>query len=73
MTALWICSGVIAILAIWAVTIYNRLVKLRNNRENAFADIDVQLKQRHDLVPQLVATARLSQRTPCLQPCPDCG
>ena len=52
MTALWICSGVIAILAIWAVTIYNRLVKLRNNRENAFADIDVQLKQRHDLVPE---------------------
>ena len=58
MTALWICSGVIAILAIWAVTIYNRLVKLRNNRENAFADIDVQLKQRHDLVPQLVATVK---------------
>ena len=45
-------------LAIWAVTIYNRLVKLRNNRENAFADIDVQLKQRHDLVPQLVATVK---------------
>ena len=58
MTALWICSGVIAILAIWAVTIYNRLVKLRNNRENAFADIDVQLKQRHDLIPQLVATVK---------------
>ena len=58
MTALWICLGVIAILAIWAVTIYNRLVKLRNNRENAFADIDVQLKQRHDLVPQLVATVK---------------
>ena len=58
MTALWICLGVIAILAIWAVTIYNRLVKLRNNRENAFADIDVQLKQRHDLIPQLVATVK---------------
>ena len=58
MTALWICSGVIVLLIIWAVTIYNRLVKLRNNRENAFADIDVQLKQRHDLVPQLVATVK---------------
>lgn len=58
MNALLICSGVIAILAIWAVTIYNRLVKLRNNRENAFADIDVQLKLRHDLVPQLVATVK---------------
>ena len=58
MTALWICSGVIVLLIIWAVTLYNRLVKLRNNRENAFADIDVQLKQRHDLVPQLVATVK---------------
>ncbi|GHV49624.1 membrane protein [Bacteroidia bacterium] len=37
---------------------YNSLVKLRNNRENAFADIDVQLKQRHDLVPQLVETVK---------------
>ena len=35
-----------------------KLVKLRNNRENAFANIDVQLKQRHDLVPQLVATVK---------------
>ena len=47
-----------AILVIWAVSIYNRLVKLRNNRENAFADIDVQLKQRHDLIPQLVETVK---------------
>jgi LemA protein len=37
---------------------YNRLIRLRNNRENAFADIDVQLKQRHDLIPQLVATVK---------------
>ncbi len=36
------------------ISIYNRLVRLRNNREQAFADIDVQLKQRHDLIPQLV-------------------
>lgn len=36
----------------------NSLVKMRNNRENAFADIDVQLKQRHDLVPQLVETVK---------------
>lgn len=49
---------VIAIVGIWLVSLYNRLVKLRNNRENAFADIDVQLKQRHDLVPQLVATIK---------------
>ena len=49
---------IVAVLVIWAVSIYNRLVKLRNNRENAFADIDVQLKQRHDLIPQLVETVK---------------
>ena len=49
---------VIAIVGIWLVSLYNRLVKLKNNRENAFADIDVQLKQRHDLIPQLVATVK---------------
>lgn len=58
MIGLWISIGVIILLVIWAVTLYNRLVKLRNNRENAFADIDVQLKQRHDLIPQLVATVK---------------
>ncbi len=45
---------VIVLIALWCVSLYNRCVRLRNNRENAFADIDVQLKQRHDLVPQLV-------------------
>lgn len=49
---------VVVIVAIWAVSMYNGLVKLRNNRENAFADIDVQLKQRHDLIPQLVETVK---------------
>ena len=49
---------VVAILVIGCISIYNTLVKLRNNRENAFANIDVQLKQRHDLIPQLVATVK---------------
>jgi LemA protein len=40
------------------IGMYNSMVKLRNNRENAFADIDVQLQQRHDLIPQLVETVR---------------
>jgi len=40
------------------VTLYNRLVKLRNNREQAFADVDVQLRQRHDLIPQLVESVK---------------
>lgn len=50
MTAI-IVIVVVVILAAWLVSMYNSLVKMRNNRENAFADIDVQLKQRHDLVP----------------------
>ncbi len=53
-----ILIAVIVILAIWIISLYNSLVKLRNNRENAFADIDVQLKQRHDLIPQLVETVK---------------
>ncbi len=46
------------LLVIYFISLYNRLVKYRNTRENAFADIDVQLKQRHDLIPQLVETVR---------------
>ncbi len=49
---------VIVLLIVWLVSMYNRLVTLRNNRENAFANIDVQLKQRYDLVPQLVSTVK---------------
>jgi LemA protein len=58
MTALLILLGIVVVVALWATSKYNLLVKLRNNRENAFADIDVQLKQRHDLIPQLVATVK---------------
>ena len=49
---------VIAVLVFWGIGIYNNLVTLRNNRENAFANIDVQLKMRHDIIPQLVATVK---------------
>lgn len=48
----------VVVLVVWIVAIYNTLVRLKNNRENAFADIDVQLKQRHDLVPQLVGAVK---------------
>ncbi len=54
-----IVIGIVAVIVIVAVaSMYNGLVKLRNNRENAFANIDVQLKQRYDLVPQLVNTIK---------------
>jgi len=55
---IWIIPGVIVLIIIWLIGIYNSLVRLRNTRQNAFADIDVQLKQRHDLVPQLVETVK---------------
>ena len=58
MTVLLIILGVVVVIALWAVSVYNGLVKLRNNRENAFANIDVQLQQRYDLVPQLVSTVK---------------
>ena len=56
--AILIIVGIIVLLGIIFASMYNSLVRLRNNRENAFADIDVQLKQRHDLIPQLVETVK---------------
>jgi LemA protein len=53
-----ILVAIIVLLALWAISAYNSLVRLRNRRQNAFADIDVQLRQRHDLVPQLVETVK---------------
>ena len=50
--------GIIFVVILMAISLYNRLVKLRNNREQAFADVDVQLKQRHDMIPQLVDSVK---------------
>ena len=55
---IWIIPIVVIIVIFWLIGIYNSLVRLRNTRQNAFADIDVQLKQRHDLIPQLVETVK---------------
>ena len=49
---------VVLVIIVWAVGIFNRLVKLRNRFKNAFAQIDVQLKRRYDLIPNLVETAK---------------
>jgi LemA protein len=54
----WIVLGVIVVLVIWAIAIYNGLVTLRNRFKNAFAQIDVQLKRRYDLIPNLVETVK---------------
>ena len=55
---IFIFLGIVVALAVWLMAIYNGLVSYRNNRENAFADIDVQLKQRHDLIPQLLGAVK---------------
>jgi LemA protein len=55
---IWIALGVVALLVFWAVALYNRLVGLRNQALNGWHQIDVQLKRRHDLIPNLVNTVR---------------
>ncbi len=50
--------GIILLVVLMVISLYNKLVKLRNNREQAFADVDVQLKMRHDLIPQLVDSVK---------------
>ena len=54
----WVVLGIIVVLVVWAISIYNNLVAMRQRTNQAFADIDVQLKQRHDLIPNLVETVK---------------
>ena len=54
----WIVLGLIAAIVFFAISIYNKLVASRNQFKNAFAQIDVQLTRRHDLIPNLVETAK---------------
>lgn len=54
----WGLLVLVLVIGFWGVGAYNRLVRLRNGIANAFAQIDVQLKRRHDLVPNLVEVAR---------------
>ena len=58
MSSGWIVLGIIVILVLFAFGAYNRLVALRQRVDQAFADVDVQLKQRHDLIPNLVETVK---------------
>lgn len=55
---IWIVLGVIAVIAIFLVSMYNRLVTLRQRVREAWSDIDVQLKRRYDLIPNLVETVK---------------
>jgi len=58
MIILVVFFGIIFVIIVMAISLYNRLVTLKHNREQAFADVDVQLRQRHDLIPQLVDTVK---------------
>jgi LemA protein len=54
----WIVLGVIVVLVLWIIMIYNQLVAMRQRVGQAFADVDVQLKLRHDLIPNLIETVK---------------
>jgi LemA protein len=58
MSSLLIVVAVIVVLALWAITVYNGLITMRQRVNQAFADVDVQLRQRHDLIPNLVETVK---------------
>ena len=53
-TTLWLIIGIIAVIVLWLIWTFNRLVTLRNRVKEAWSDIDVQLKRRYDLIPNLV-------------------
>ncbi len=58
MLALWIILGLVALVLLFLVVLYNRLIRLRNSTQNAWAQVDVQLKRRHDLIPNLIETVK---------------
>ena len=58
MTGFLVLLGAVVIIGLWGIAVYNRLVNLRNQKENGWRQIDVQLKRRHDLIPNLVNTVR---------------
>jgi LemA protein len=57
-TTTWIVLGIIAAVLLWIVGVYNSLVRLRNRTNEAWSDIDVQLKRRYDLIPNLIETVK---------------
>ena len=58
MIAVYVILGILVVVVLWAIVAYNGLVRLRNRVNNAWSQIDVQLKRRHDLIPNLVETAK---------------
>ena len=58
MIAVWIIIAIVVIIILWLIAIYNRLVTLKNRTDEAWSDIDVQLKRRYDLIPNLIETVK---------------
>lgn len=58
MAILWVILGVIVVAIFWLIGVYNGLIRLRNRTDEAWSDIDVQLKRRYDLIPNLVETVK---------------
>ena len=58
MIVLWVILALVVLALVWAIAVYNTLVQLRENVKNGWSQIDVQLKRRHDLIPNLVETAK---------------
>ena len=58
MMFLWILIGIVIVIAFWLIAVYNGLIKLKNRTDEAWSDIDVQLKRRYDLIPNLISTVK---------------
>lgn len=58
MLALWIILGILAVIIVWFIAVYNGLIRLRNQTKEAWSDIDVQLKRRYDLIPNLMEAVK---------------
>lgn len=58
MIFLWVILGIVVILIFWFIAVFNGIISLRNRTQEAWSDIDVQLKRRHDLIPNLIETVK---------------
>ena len=58
MIFLWIFIGIVVVIALWLIAVYNILIKLKNRTDEAWSDIDVQLKRRYDLIPNLISAVK---------------
>src|SRR3989338_1682131 len=58
MTTLYIVLAVVAVVVLWIIAVYNALIRLKNRTQEGWSDIDVQLKRRHDLIPNLINSVK---------------